>query len=124
MTNFKLLLVLLCLGLLGAMPFVIGASKPDTAGDQRESTVQGQTAYERQMAAQKPGASGSVRASIGIPLEHSWGLAWAGEYKQAMAIVDGLQTVPGKTAREEEMIGQLRQFILAREGAFADRQAR
>jgi hypothetical protein len=120
MTKFRLVLVLLCLGILGALPFIISQPNPDSGSAQ--AAVQPQTAVQRQMAAEK--ADGGMRAEIAVLLYRSEKLALAGEYKQAMAIVDELQPVPGKTPHEEKMIEQMRQFILAREGAFTDRQAR
>jgi hypothetical protein len=104
MTKFRLVLVLLCLGLLGAMPFVIGASKPDTTGNPRESTVQRQTTLQRQLAAARAEAEADpIQARQINEAQH---LAEASKYKEALAIIDGLKGIPEKTplaSRVEDM---------------------
>ena len=110
MPKFRLVLVLLCLGILGALPFVISQPKPDAA----KPAVQRETAVQRQMAAQQQAAvqaSAPVRAEIGAPLERARNLAAAGEYGKALAIVAGLEAVPNKTAHELSMISQMHVFL-------------
>ncbi len=112
MTKFRLVLVLLCLGLLGAMPFVIGASKPDIAGDQRASTVQGQTDIQRIMAARRA-TDPIVAAQIERTLKQSGELAEAGKYKEALAALDKLQAIPDKTVPWARDIDQRRDYLTA-----------
>jgi hypothetical protein len=95
MTKFRLVLVLLCLGSLGASA-------------QQEAAAQGQT----------------VRAQIGAPLNQALELARAGEYKKALAIIDGLAGIPNKTAYELSTIGQMRSYVTVRANGLADQQTR
>ncbi|MBV9550351.1 MAG: hypothetical protein JO256_11840 [Alphaproteobacteria bacterium] len=122
MTKFKLLLVLLCLGLLGAMPFVISASKPNTTGDQRVSTIEGQTAVQRQLAAERAGpevvqywrtilSDPLVRPQIERAFYQARDLANAGKYKEALAVIDGTKGIP-KTTPVAEAMGQMRTFLM------------
>jgi hypothetical protein len=108
MTKFRLLLVVLCLGLLGLLPFIVSQPKPDTA----EPAAERQTAVQRQMAAQQQVAqSGApVRAQIGAPLQRVRGLIDAGQYQQAFAILDGLDAVPDITPYERNIVGQMRTY--------------
>ena len=133
MTKFRLVLVLLCLGILGLLPFVISQPKPDTAGDQRESTVQGQTPVQRQMAAHR--AQREIDPVVGRQMEMTFyqaqHLAKAGKYKEALAEFDKLPAIPGaaallhdKTVPMVRAIDEMRQFILARENGLTDRQTR
>jgi hypothetical protein len=109
MTKFRLALVLLCLGLLGVLPFVISQPKPDTA----EPIVQRETAVQRQMAAQRQAAvePQMVRAQIGAPLNRVRGLVDAREFKQAFAILDGLDAMPDITPYESSIVGQMRDYV-------------
>ncbi len=122
MTKFRLLLVVLCLGLLGVLPFIVSQPKPETA----EPVIQRETAVQRQMAAQQNLAqSGTpMRAEIGAPLMRARQLTEAGDYKQAFAVLDGLETVPNKTGYENSIIGQMRQYALVKSGAFVGPQTR
>jgi hypothetical protein len=81
MTKFRLLLVVLCLGLMGA----------------------------QQQAAAQSGTP--VSAQIGAPLMKAKQLTEAGEHKQAMAVINGLEAVPNKTAYELSIIGQMRTYV-------------
>lgn len=126
MTKFRLLLVLLCLGLLGAMPFVIGASKPDTAGDQRVSTVQGQTRVQRQLAAER--TQGKVDPIVGRQMEMAFyqaqNLAEVGKYKEALAVLDELQPNPDKSVPMVRAIDELRTFLMRAKERHLDSQVR
>jgi hypothetical protein len=114
MTKFRLLLVVLCLGLLGVLPFVLTRPKPDTA----EPTAQRETAVQRQLAAQQQTVAQSgtpMRAQIGAPLMRAKQLTEAGEHKQALAVLDGLEAVPNKTGYENSIIGHMRQYVMVRQ---------
>jgi hypothetical protein len=134
MTKFRLALVLLCLGLLGAMPFVISQPKPDTAAPvvQRETAVQRQMAAQRQAARQQEPAGQQqaayhgemVRAKVGAPLQRAMGLISAGEYKQAFAILDGLDAIPDTTPYESAMIGQMRSYANVKSSGIPAPQSR
>jgi hypothetical protein len=114
MTKFRLLLVVLCLGLLGVLPFVLSRPKPHTAqpAAQRETAVQRQLAAQRQTVAQ----SGTpMRAEIGAPLLRVRQLTEAGEYQQALAVLDGLEAVPDRTGYENATIGEMRRYVMVRQ---------
>jgi hypothetical protein len=109
MAKFRLVLVVLCLGLLGVMPFVVSQPKPETA----EPAVQRETAVQRQMAAQRQQVAQSgapMRDQIGAPLQRVRGLIDAGQYQQAFAILDGLDAVPDITPYERNIVGQMRSY--------------
>lgn len=124
MTKFRLVLVLLCLGILGALPFVISLPKPDTA--QQEAAVQPQTAVQRQIAAARgTAADNQIRAEIGNTLGTAMEMTQAGKYKQALAYIDGLQRIPNKTDHEVWVISQVRQSLMVKApGLTEDRQTR
>ncbi len=121
MTKFKLVIVLLCLGLLGAMPFVIGASKPDTTGDQRVSTVQGQTVLQRQLAVARAEESGGPIVAEQINVARQW--ADGGKYKEALAVIDGIKGIPDKTSLAS-LIDEMRQDWLVKIESAPGSQAR
>ena len=124
MTKFTLVLGLICLGLLGAMPFIVSLPKPDTA--QKEAAVQPQTAVERQIAAQRgTAADNHIRMEIGNTLAAAGEMAARGKYRQGLALIDGLQRKPGKTDYEDWVISQVRQrYVANAPGLKEDRQTR
>lgn len=109
MAKFRLLLVVLCLGLLGVLPFIVSQPKPETA----EPVIQRETAVHRQMAAQQNVAqSGTpMRAQIGAPLMRVRSLVDAREFKEAFAILDGLDAVPDMTPYERSIVDQMRDYV-------------
>src|SRR5579863_6149448 len=114
MRRYRIALFMLCIALLGALPFIISLPKPDTAGDQRESTVQGQTDIQRKMAARRA-ADPIVATQIERTFQQSGELSEAGKYKEALAALDKLQAFPDKTVKTVLMdtnIDSLRQFLL------------
>jgi hypothetical protein len=102
----------LCLGLLGVLPFVLSRPKPDTA----EPAAQRETAVQRQLAAQRQTVAGTpMRAEIGAPLLRVRQLTEAGEYKQALTVLDGLDAVPDRTDYENATIGEMRKYVMVRQ---------
>jgi len=124
MTKFTFVLFLLCLGMLGAMPFIVSQPKPDTA--QQVAAVQHPTAVERQIEAQRgTAADNHIRLEIASPLGVALEMAQRGQYKQGLALIDRLQRTPGKTDYEAWVISQVRQrYVANAPGLTEDRQTR
>jgi len=96
MTKFRFVLVLLCLGLLGAVAVIAGLPRANAG---------------QEAAMQQPSYSSAMRAEIGTPLNHAINLAVHRSYDEAEKVVDGLNTVPNKNSDEVRAINQVRQFI-------------
>lgn len=124
MTQFKLVLFLLCIGILGAMPFIVSLPKPDTAP--QEVAVQHPTAVERQIEASRGTPSDNhIRLEIASPLGVAMELAQRGKYKQGLALIDRVQRNPNKTGYEAWVVSQVRQRYVENAPAHTeDRQSR
>ena len=98
MSSYRLILVLLCLAILGALPFIISLPKSNVAAPQ-------------EIALQQTSADLSMRAEIGIPLNRAIGLTVHRSFNEAEKIVNDLSAVPNKSSAEVRAINQVRQFI-------------
>jgi len=125
MTKFRLVLVLLCLALLGALPFLTGLPKPDTAAE-NDAPVAGPTAVQRQMAAQREAAHPGtpVGARVGRLLMQARNLTYSGRYADALRIVEQLRTDPVNTPHEAAVIAEMHTYVLAKANGPIERQAR
>ncbi len=61
-------------------------------------------------------ASAAVRAIVGKPLQEAQSLAAQGNYKAAMAKVNEAAAATGKTAEEDKIIGQMKEYIAIKSG--------
>jgi hypothetical protein len=61
-------------------------------------------------------AAAAVSAKVGKPLQEAQQLAAKGEYKAAMAKVNEAEAVPGKSAEENKIINQMKDFIAVKSG--------
>jgi hypothetical protein len=61
-------------------------------------------------------ASAAVSAKVGKPLQEAQKLAGEGNYKSAMAKVNEAEAVPGKSAEENRVIAQMKDFIAVKSG--------
>ena len=75
MTKFRLVLVVLCLGILGALPFIISLPKPASA-DARQAALS------------------QMRPEIGAALQQVFRLSEAHNYDAALKLVDKLERGP------------------------------
>ena len=92
MRMYRLFVVLLCLGLLGALPFIISLPKPD---------------YEQ--------SASAMRTEFLISLREAVRLTDYREFDQARKLVDELSAVPAKTNTESRMLNQLRDYVRERQ---------
>lgn len=61
-------------------------------------------------------ASAAVSAKVGKPLQEAQTLANAGNYKGAMAKINEAEAMPGKSAEENKIISQMKDFIAIKSG--------
>jgi hypothetical protein len=61
-------------------------------------------------------ASAAVRAVVGKPLQEAQALAAQGNYKAAMAKINEAAAATGKTAEEEKIIAQMKEYIAIKSG--------
>ncbi|HEY2835504.1 MAG TPA: hypothetical protein VGI89_02970 [Rhizomicrobium sp.] len=61
-------------------------------------------------------AAAAVSAKVGKPLQEAQQLAAKGDYKAAMARVNEAEAVPGKSAEENKIINQMKDFIAVKSG--------
>ena len=61
-------------------------------------------------------ASAAVSAKVGKPLQEAQKLAGEGNYKAAMAKLNEAEAVPGKSAEENKIINQMKEFIAVKSG--------
>jgi hypothetical protein len=61
-------------------------------------------------------ASAAVSAKVGKPLQEAQSLANAGNYKGAMAKINEAEAMPGKSAEENKIISQMKDFIAIKSG--------
>jgi hypothetical protein len=61
-------------------------------------------------------AAAAVSAKVGKPLQEAQKLAAAGNYKGAMAKVNEAEAIPGKSAEENKIIQQMKDFIAIKSG--------
>ncbi len=61
-------------------------------------------------------ASAAVSAKVGKPLQEAQQLATAGNYKGAMAKLNEAEAIPGKSAEENKIIKQMKDFIAIKSG--------
>jgi hypothetical protein len=61
-------------------------------------------------------AEAAVSAKVGKPLQEAQQLAAKGDWKAAMAKVNEAEAIPGKTAEETKVIGQMKEYIAVKSG--------
>src|SRR4051812_48874038 len=61
-------------------------------------------------------ASAAVSAKVGKPLQEAQKLAGEGNYKGAMAKINEAEAMPGKSAEENKIISQMKDFIAVKSG--------
>jgi len=94
MSSYRLILVLLCIGLLGAVPIIVALPKPVAAVETTQQSA--------------------IRTEVLSSLQQVRRLTDDHRYNEALKLVDGLSAVPDKTNLEAQEINQVRDFVLSR----------
>jgi hypothetical protein len=102
MTKFRFVLVLLCLGLLGALPFILSTPKPEPAGDARLAMLE----------VPRSSDDYALREVIHLPVRQALMMASEGNYAQALILVESLSALPGQTRWERQTIDHVRASLL------------